>query len=451
MGFEMDWSTLFAISDLSDTPWWQYMLGGAGITLALTFSAGLLALVVGTLVGIIRTVPNRALNFIGEAWVELFRNVPLLVQLFLWFFVVPEFIPPLKAWMISTDPLYGEFFCAWIGLGLFTSVRVAENVKSGIKTIPRGQLFAAYALGLSTPQAYRYVLLPLAFRITLPPLNSEAMNLMKNGVADYIVTGQWAKKAYQEAQKYGKAVKVASSEDKTFSYIPDCSDLPIDDDADYVYICENNTIYGTKYKKLPNTKGKTLVADVSSCFLSEPVDVTKYGVIYGGVQKNVGPAGVVIAIIREDLIPEKPAVENTPTMLAWKTQADADSLYNTPPCYGIYICGKVFKWLKKMGGLEEMQKRNIAKAKVLYDFLDESKLFKGTVRKEDRSLMNVPFVTGDKDMDAKFIKEATAAGFVNLKGHRTVGGMRASIYNAMPIEGVEKLVAFMKQFEADNA
>ena len=277
------------------------------------------------------------------------------------------------------------------------------------------------------------------------------MNLMKNGVADYIVTGQWAKKAYQEAQKYGKAVKVASSEDETFSYIPDCSDLPIDDDADYVYICENNTIYGTKYKKLPNTKGKTLVADVSSCFLSEPVDVTKYGVIYGGVQKNVGPAGVVIAIIREDLIPEKPAVENTPTMLAWKTQADADSLYNTPPCYGIYICGKVFKWLKKMGGLEEMQKRNIAKAKVLYDFLDESKLFKGTVRKEDRSLMNVPFVTGDKEMDAKFIKEATAAGFVNLKGHRTVGGMRASIYNAMPIEGVEKLVAFMKQFEADNA
>ena len=277
------------------------------------------------------------------------------------------------------------------------------------------------------------------------------MNLMKNGVADYIVTGQWAQNAYQEAQKYGKAVKVASSEDKTFSYIPDCSDLPIDDDADYVYICENNTIYGTKYKKLPNTKGKTLVADVSSCFLSEPVDVTKYGVIYGGVQKNVGPAGVVIAIIREDLIPEKPAVENTPTMLAWKTQADADSLYNTPPCYGIYICGKVFKWLKKMGGLEEMQKRNIAKAKVLYDFLDESKLFKGTVRKEDRSLMNVPFVTGDKDMDAKFIKEATAAGFVNLKGHRTVGGMRASIYNAMPIEGVEKLVAFMKQFEADNA
>ncbi|WP_295214573.1 3-phosphoserine/phosphohydroxythreonine transaminase [Ruminococcus sp.] len=277
------------------------------------------------------------------------------------------------------------------------------------------------------------------------------MNLMKNGVADYIVTGQWAKKAYQEAQKYGKAVKIATSEDETFSYIPDCSDLPIDDDADYVYICENNTIYGTKFKTLPNTKGKPLVADVSSCFLSEPVDVSKYGVIWGGVQKNIGPAGVVIMIIREDLIPETTPIENTPTMLAWKTQADANSLYNTPPCYGIYICGKVFKWIKKMGGLEAMQKHNIAKAKILYDFLDESKLFKGTVRKEDRSLMNVPFVTGDKDLDAKFVKEAAAAGFVNLKGHRSVGGMRASIYNAMPIEGVEKLVEFMRQFEANNA
>lgn len=277
------------------------------------------------------------------------------------------------------------------------------------------------------------------------------MNLMKHGVADYIVTGQWAKKAYQEAQKYGNAVKIASSEDKTFSYIPDCSDLPIDEDADYVYICENNTIYGTKFKTLPNTKGKPLVADVSSCFLSEPIDVTKYGVIYGGVQKNIGPAGVVIVIVREDLIPETPAVENTPTMLNWKTQADAGSLYNTPPCYGIYICGKVFQWIKKMGGLEAMQKHNEKKAKILYDFLDESKLFRGTVRKEDRSLMNVPFVTGDKDLDAKFVKEAAAAGFVNLKGHRTVGGMRASIYNAMPIEGVKKLVEFMRQFEADNA
>ncbi len=276
------------------------------------------------------------------------------------------------------------------------------------------------------------------------------MNLMKNGVADYIVTGQWAKKAYQEACRYGKAVKVASSEDKTFSYIPDCSDLPIDEDADYVYICENNTIYGTKFKKLPNTKGKPLVADVSSCFLSEPVDVTKYGVIYGGVQKNIGPAGVVIVIIREDLIRDD-VMEGTPTMLKYKTQADADSLYNTPPCYGIYICGKVFKWIKKQGGLEAMKECNEKKAKILYDFLDQSKLFKGTVVKEDRSLMNVPFVTGDKDMDAKFIAEATAAGFVNLKGHRTVGGMRASIYNAMPIEGVQKLVEFMEKFEKENA
>ncbi|MCD7730415.1 MAG: 3-phosphoserine/phosphohydroxythreonine transaminase [Oscillospiraceae bacterium] len=277
------------------------------------------------------------------------------------------------------------------------------------------------------------------------------MNFMKNGVADYIITGQWAKKAYQEAQKYGKVNAVASSADKTFSYIPDCSDLPIDDDADYVYICENNTIYGTKFKELPNTKGKTLIADVSSCFLSEPIDVTKYGVIYGGVQKNVGPAGVVIAIIREDLIPETPYIENTPTMLQYKTHADNKSLYNTPPAYGIYICGKVFKWLKKMGGLEAMKALNEKKAAVLYDYLDQSKLFKGTVEKKDRSLMNVPFVTGNEELDAKFVKEAKAAGFENLKGHRTVGGMRASIYNAMPIEGVEKLVEFMKKFEAENA
>ncbi|MCI5494062.1 MAG: 3-phosphoserine/phosphohydroxythreonine transaminase [Lachnospiraceae bacterium] len=276
------------------------------------------------------------------------------------------------------------------------------------------------------------------------------MNLMKNKKAAYIVTGQWAKKAYQEAKMYGDAVEVASSADKTFSYIPDCSDLDIPEDADYVYICENNTIYGTKYKELPNTKGHTLVADVSSCFLSEPVDVTKYGVIYGGVQKNVGPAGVVIVIIREDLITDD-VLPGTPTMLKYKTQADADSLYNTPPCYNIYICGKVFKWLKKMGGLSVMKERNEEKAKILYDFLDQSKMFKGTVVKKDRSLMNVPFVTGDADLDAKFVKEATAAGFVNLKGHRTVGGMRASIYNAMPKEGVEKLVAFMKKFEEENA
>ena len=275
------------------------------------------------------------------------------------------------------------------------------------------------------------------------------MNLMKNKVADYVITGQWAKKAWQEAQKYGKANAVASSADKTFSYIPDCSDLPISEDADYVYICENNTIYGTKYKTLPNTKGKLLVSDVSSCFLSEPVDVTKYGVIYGGVQKNIGPAGVVIVIIREDLITDD-VLEGTPTMLQYKIHADNGSMYNTPPAYGIYICGKVFKWLKKMGGLEAMKAHNEKKAAILYDFLDRSKLFKGTVVKEDRSLMNVPFVTGDEALDAKFVKEATAAGFVNLKGHRTVGGMRASIYNAMPIEGVEKLVAFMEEFEKNN-
>ena len=228
------------------------------------------------------------------------------------------------------------------------------------------------------------------------------MNLMKNRVADYIVTGQSPKKAADEAEKYGTVNRIASSADKTFSYIPDCSDLPVSEDADYVYICENNTIYGTKFKELPNTKGKTLVADVSSCFLSEPVDVTKYGVIYGGVQKNIGPAGVVIVIIREDLITED-VLPGTPTMLKYKTHADADSLYNTPPAYGIYICGKVFKWLKKMGGLSAMKEKNEKKAKLLYDFLDESKLFKGTVEKKDRSLMNVPFVTGDKDLDAKFV------------------------------------------------
>ena len=276
------------------------------------------------------------------------------------------------------------------------------------------------------------------------------MNLMKNKVADYIVTGQWAKKAWQEAGKYGKANKIASSEDKTFSYIPDCSDLPISEDADYVYICENNTIYGTKFKTLPNTKGKTLVADVSSCFLSEPVDITKYGIMYGGVQKNIGPAGVVIAIIREDLITGD-VLPGTPTMLQYKTHADAGSLYNTPPAYGIYICGKVFKWLKKMGGLSAIKELNEKKAAILYDFLDQSSLFKGTVRKEDRSLMNVPFITGSEELDAKFVKEAKEAGLESLKGHRSVGGMRASIYNAMPVEGVEKLVEFMKKFEAENA
>ena len=276
------------------------------------------------------------------------------------------------------------------------------------------------------------------------------MNLMKNGVADYIVTGQFAKKAWQEAKLYGTANAIASSADKTFSYIPDCSDLPVSENADYVYICENNTIYGTKFKTLPNTKGKDLIADVSSCFLSEPVDVTKYGMLYGGVQKNIGPAGVVIAIIREDLIRED-VLPGTPTMLRYKTHADNGSMYNTPPAYGIYICGKVFKWLLDMGGLEEMQRRNEEKAAILYDFLDGSKLFKGTAAKADRSLMNVTFVTGDADLDAEFVKAAAAAGFANLKGHRSVGGMRASIYNAMPREGVEKLVAFMAEFEKQHS
>ena len=272
------------------------------------------------------------------------------------------------------------------------------------------------------------------------------MNLMKNRVADYIITGQWAKKAHKEASIYGKANAIASSADKTFSYIPDCSDLPVSEDADYVYICENNTIYGTKFWTLPNTKGKLLVADQSSCFLSEPVDVSKYGLIFAGAQKNVGPAGTVIVIIREDLITED-VLEGTPTMLRYKIHADAKSLYNTPPTYGIYMCGKVFMWLKAKGGLEEMKKINEEKAKILYDFLDESKLFKGTVVKKDRSIMNVPFITGNEELDALFVKESKAAGLENLKGHRTVGGMRASIYNAMPKAGVEKLVEFMADFE----
>lgn len=272
------------------------------------------------------------------------------------------------------------------------------------------------------------------------------MNLMKNRVADYIITGAWAKKAWQEGQIYGDARAIASSADQTFSYLPDCSDLPISEDADYVHICENNTIYGTKFHTLPNTKGKDLVADVSSCILSEPVDITRYGVMYGGAQKNIGPAGVVISIIREDLIRDD-VLEGTPTMLKWKTQADANSLYNTPPAYGIYICGKVFKWLKAQGGLEAIQAHNVKKAALLYDYLDQSSMFRGTVRKEDRSLMNVPFVTGDVDLDAAFVAEAKAAGLENLKGHRSVGGMRASIYNAMPLAGVEALVQFMDRFE----
>ena len=275
------------------------------------------------------------------------------------------------------------------------------------------------------------------------------MNLMRHGVADYIVTGQWAKKAAKEAEMYGKVNVVASSADKTFSYIPDLQNLAIDDDADYVYICQNNTIYGTTIRELPNTKGKDLVSDVSSMFLSEPMDVSKYGVLWGGVQKNVGPAGVTIVVIRDDLIRED-VLPGTPTMLRYKTHADAKSLYNTPPCYNIYVCGLVFKWLKEMGGLQVMKERNEQKAKILYDYLDQSRMFRGTVAPKDRSLMNIPFITGDTDLDAKFIAEASAAGFKNLKGHRTVGGMRASLYNAMPQEGVVKLVEFMDTFEKSN-
>ena len=275
------------------------------------------------------------------------------------------------------------------------------------------------------------------------------MNLMRHGVADYIVTGQWAKKAAKEAEMYGKVNVVASSADKTFSYIPDLQNLAIDDDADYVYICQNNTIYGTTIRELPNTKGKDLVSDVSSMFLSEPMDVSKYGVLWGGVQKNVGPAGVTIVVIRDDLIRED-VLPGTPTMLRYKTHADAKSLYNTPPCYNIYVCGLVFKWLKEMGGLSVMKERNEQKAKILYDYLDQSTMFRGTVAPKDRSLMNIPFVTGDADLDAKFIAEASAVGFKNLKGHRTVGGMRASLYNAMPQEGVVKLVEFMDAFEKNN-
>ena len=272
------------------------------------------------------------------------------------------------------------------------------------------------------------------------------MNLMKNRVADYIITGQWAKKAWQEAKLYGRANVAASSQDRNFSYIPDCADLPIDPQADYVHICENNTIYGTKFHRLPNTKGKNLVADVSSCFLSEPVEVSRYGMLYGGAQKNVGPAGVVIAVIREDLIDED-VLPGTPTMLRYHVHADNGSMYNTPPAYGIYICGLVFQWLLEQGGLEAMGQRNREKAAVLYDFLDSSRLFRGTVEKKDRSLMNVPFITGSDELDAQFVAEAAQAGLVNLKGHRTVGGMRASIYNAMPRQGVEKLVQFMDRFE----
>lgn len=272
------------------------------------------------------------------------------------------------------------------------------------------------------------------------------MNLMLSGKADYIVSGSWSKKAYKEAQIFGNARLVASSEDENFSYIPNVDELEFDPEADYVYICENETIYGTHYHKLPDTGDVPLVSDVSSCFLSEPIDVSQYGLVYGGVQKNIGPAGVVIVIVRDDLVKEE-WLPNTPTIMRYKTQVDAASMSNTPPCYGIYICGKVFKWLKAQGGLEAMKKRNEEKAAILYDYLDSTDFYTATARKEDRSIMNVPFVTGDADLDAEFVAGAKKVGIENIKGHRTVGGMRASIYNAMPIEGVQALVDYMKEFE----
>ena len=300
---------------------------------------------------------------------------------------------------------------------------------------------------MNVPDNYKVLFLQggASSQFAMVPLN--LMN--KNKKADYVITGQWAKKAYKEGSRYGDAHVVASSEDKTFSYIPKLDPTTFDPDADFFHICMNNTIYGTKWHTLPETGNVPLVADISSCLMSEPIDVSKFGVLYAGAQKNLAPAGVTLVIIREDLIGN--AMDITPNMFNYKTHADADSLFNTPPCYTIYIAKLVMEWIKnEIGGLEKMKELNEKKAKLLYDFLDSSEMFKGTVVPEDRSLMNVPFVTGDADLDAKFVKESTEAGFVNLKGHRSVGGMRASIYNAMPYEGVEKLVEFMKKFEAEN-
>ena len=275
------------------------------------------------------------------------------------------------------------------------------------------------------------------------------MNLMKNGKAVYIETGAWSKKAIAEAKKYGEVIVAASSKDQNYSYIPDCSDLDIPEDTDYVYICENETIHGLTYQQLPNTKGHILVSDQSSMFLSKPCNVSDYGLIYGGVQKNVGPAGLAIVIIREDLIRED-LDPKTPIYCRYDTHANAGSMYNTPNCWAIYVCGKVFKYLKSLGGLEAMARINEDKAKVFYDFLDQSKMFTGTVRKEDRSLMNIPFVTESKELDAEVVAYTKAHGFENLKGHKSVGGLRASIYNAMPKEGVEALVECLKKFATER-
>ncbi len=311
---------------------------------------------------------------------------------------------------------------------------IIDSVEAGLREV------------MSIPDNYKVLFLQggASSQFAMIPLN--LMN--KNHKADFVITGQWANKAYQEASRYGKCNVIASSKDKTFSYIPELDKSKFDPEADYFHICYNNTIYGTRFNELPETGDVPLVADMSSCILSEPVDVSKFGLIYAGAQKNMGPAGLTVVIIREDLIGN--AMEMTPTMFNYKIHADNGSMYNTPPTYGIYILGLVLGWIKEMGGLTEMEKRNKRKAELLYSFLDSSKLFKATVQGKDRSLMNVPFVTGNEELDAKFVSEAKKAGLINIKGHRTVGGMRASIYNAMPYEGVEKLVEFMRKFEAEN-
>lgn len=311
---------------------------------------------------------------------------------------------------------------------------IIDSVEAGLREV------------MSIPDNYKVLFLQggASSQFAMIPLN--LMN--KNNKADFVITGQWANKAYQEASRYGKCNVIASSKDKTFSYIPELDKSKFDPEADYFHICYNNTIYGTRFNELPETGDVPLVADMSSCILSEPVDVSKFGLIYAGAQKNMGPAGLTVVIIREDLIGN--AMEMTPTMFNYKIHADNGSMYNTPPTYGIYILGLVLGWIKEMGGLTEMEKRNKRKAELLYSFLDSSKLFKATVQGKDRSLMNVPFVTGNEELDAKFVSEAKKAGLINIKGHRTVGGMRASIYNAMPYEGVEKLVEFMRKFEAEN-
>lgn len=299
---------------------------------------------------------------------------------------------------------------------------------------------------MAIPDNYKVMFLQggASTQFSMVPLNLGN----KNRKADYVITGQWAKKAHQEASRFIEANAIASSADKTFSYLPKVDKSMITPGADYVHITYNNTIYGTHYNTMPDFGDTDVVTDMSSCILSEEVDISKFGLIYAGAQKNMGPAGVTLVIAREDLIGN--AAENTPIMLNYKTHSENGSMYNTPPTYGIYICKLVYEWIKNLGGIAAMHEVNVKKAKILYDFLDSSKMFRGTVVPEDRSLMNVPFVTDSDELNAKFIEESKKQGFVNLKGHRTVGGMRASIYNAMPVEGVEKLVAFMKDFEMNN-